>query len=427
MTKFDIVKNFLIILTILVATIGLSILSISTSQEIVAQNNKSFWEFRSIDTMKISRDESREHLENESFDQTIDTYIADIAGTGATHVAIGTPYDEEFIPILARWVKSAREHNLKVWFRGNFAGWEGWFEYDRIDRAAHQKKLEAFILSNPDLFEDGDVFSACPECENGGPGDPRQNGDVAGHRKFLIDEYRITQNAFRKIGKNVTSNYNSMNGDVARLVMDRKTTEALGGIVVVDHYVESPEQLSKDITGFAQSSGGKVILGEIGAPIPDIHGEFSEDEQKEWLEDTIQLLSQNENLAGLNYWVNVGGSTELWTEEGEAKSGVEVLKTAFSPYIVEGKVVDVDGDIIKDATLISNNTVIQGVQDGVFEFPSLHQDPEILVQADDYLPEKFTLSANSDNVIILHDRNPSLFDRIKRFIKEKFEVTLRKS
>ena len=30
----------------------------------------------------------------------------------------------------------------------------------------------------------------CNECENGGPGDPRHNGDVVGHRKFLIKEYK---------------------------------------------------------------------------------------------------------------------------------------------------------------------------------------------------------------------------------------------
>src|SRR3989344_5428418 len=56
-------------------------------------------------------------------------------------------------------------------------------------------------------FEEGDIFSSCTECENGGPGDPRRSGDVAGHRNFLTEEYKITNDAFRKIGKNVRSNF----------------------------------------------------------------------------------------------------------------------------------------------------------------------------------------------------------------------------
>ena len=81
------------------------------------------WQFQSIDTMKYSRDLSREKLHDPVFDLTITRQMADIARTGATHVAIATPYDEEFVPILTRWVKAAREQHLHIWFRGNVSGW----------------------------------------------------------------------------------------------------------------------------------------------------------------------------------------------------------------------------------------------------------------------------------------------------------------
>src|SRR5581483_10587790 len=142
---------------------------------------------------------------------------------------------------------AARHHNLHVWFRGNFSGWEGWFNYPSINRATHQEKIAGFITAHPDLFADGDIFTACPECENGGPGDPRQTGDVAGFRQFLIDEYRATQEAFASINKKVQSNYDSMNYDVAMLVMDKETTAALGGIVVIDHYIADPSGYRYDI------------------------------------------------------------------------------------------------------------------------------------------------------------------------------------
>lgn len=289
------------------------------------QMPKTSWNFQSIDTMKYSRDLSREKLTDPSFNQVIQKQMIQIKSTGATHVAIATPYDEEFYPILKRWVDAARANNLKVWFRGNFSGWEGWFGYSKISREEHMKKTIAFIENHKELFQDGDVFTACPECENGGPGDPRATGDISGHRRFLTDEYIATSREFEKIGKNVLSNYDSMNADVARAVMDTATTKKLGGIVVVDHYVNSPEKLQKDIIDIAHRSQGKVILGEFGAPIPDINGQMSEQEQYEWLQSALGLLKNTKELAGLNYWVSYGGSTELWNGNGTPREAVQAI------------------------------------------------------------------------------------------------------
>src|SRR3989344_8216148 len=127
--------------------------------EIISQKEKKHsWEVTSIDTMKYSRDVAREKLGDLSFDRVIEEQIKNIAGTGATHVAIGTPYDSEFLPYLKRWVNTARKYSLKVWFRGNWSGWEGWFEYSKITRAEHIKKTKEFISKHQDIFEDGDVF-----------------------------------------------------------------------------------------------------------------------------------------------------------------------------------------------------------------------------------------------------------------------------
>ncbi len=66
------------------------------------------WKFRSIDTVKYSRDLSREKINDINFDLVISKQVGDIAQTGASHIAIGTPYDEEFTPMLKRWVAAAR-------------------------------------------------------------------------------------------------------------------------------------------------------------------------------------------------------------------------------------------------------------------------------------------------------------------------------
>lgn len=290
-----------------------------------SDEQRQHWKFQAVDTMKHSRDLAREELHNSRFGEEVDRQIADIAATGATHVAIGTPYDDEFLPVIKLWSRSAREHGLKVWYRGNWSGWEGWFDYPRIDQETHIENTRQFILNNPNLFEDGDIFTSCPECENGPKLELGNNFAVAEYRKFLIKEYRVTKEAFGLINKDVTANYYSMNADVARKVMDKETTQALDGVVTIDHYVNAPEQLAEDIVEIAENSGGTIVLGELGAPIPDIHGPMNEEAQAEWLAESLRLISALPQVEGINYWVNLGGTTALWRTNKTPKPAVKVL------------------------------------------------------------------------------------------------------
>jgi len=325
--------------------------------------------------MKYSRDPARQILENPTkFDSVIEKQIANIASTGATHVAIATPYDEEFIPVLKMWVTSARKHNLKVWFRGNFSGWEGWFDYERIDRETHFAMTKKFIENNPDLFESGDLFVSCPECENGGPGDPRMNGDLVGHRTFLIKEYEMTKKAFENLGVSVALNYFSMNGDVAELVMDRETTNALDGVVTIDHYVKDPEKLIADIQRMHEKSGGMILLGEYGVPIPDIHGPMSNEEQALWIRKSLELLAQENAVIGINYWVNHGGSTRIWTERYEPLPAVSELAKVFKPNTFMGHVVRPSGRPIDTVFVITPYTQAVTTK-GSFQIPVLKDEP----------------------------------------------------
>jgi hypothetical protein len=324
----------LIIFLILLALIILLLIAGSRNPPatVTAPVSTGWWDVQSVDTMKYSRDYARQALTDSGFAATIDQQVSEIASVGATHVAVATPYDDEFLPVLRMWVVSARKYGLKVWFRGNWSGWEGWFNYPKISRTDHLNKTKQFILGHPDLFENGDIFTACPECENGGPGDPRFNTGVGDYRQFLIDEYEITRNAFVAIHKNVRSNFLSMNADVARLVMDRATTSRLGGIITIDHYVGNPAQYAADIESLITVSGGRVMLGEFGAPIPDITGDMSAGDQASWLHDTLNVLaSHRTDIVGVNYWVGVGGTTQIWDNQGNAAPAVSVLHTYYIP------------------------------------------------------------------------------------------------
>ena len=384
------------------------------------QDNKiqkaAFWPMQSIDTVKYSRDMAGQFLTDTSFDATIEDQVTRIAETGATHIALGTPYDQKFVPFLKRWVDISRKHGLKIWFRGNFSGWEKWFEFERIGREEHKKLLKEFIENNGDLFADGDIFTSCTECENGGPGDPRHNGDAEGHKQFLIDEYQIGKAAFRKVDKDVATNYFPMNYDVANLIMDQETTQALGGVVTIDHYVSSYEKMNNDINSLAQRSGGKIVVGEFGAPIPDLHGPMTEQEQSDWTENAFKLLAKNKNVIGVNYWTGFGGSTKLWNDDLTPRKVVEVVKNYFVPKSLNGVVKDQAGRPIAKAEILSADTSTLTDENGRFNLPYEGDTVKANVNALGYYSAGITNSKSGEAVVVtLKSRNENIIFKIQKF------------
>jgi len=378
-----------------------------------------YWQLQSIDTVKYSRDLAREKLTDESFEEVITLQVENIAKTGATHVAIGTPYDSEFIPFIKKWVTEARKNGLNVWFRGNFSGWEGWFGFESISRDEHTRSVEKFILDNPSLFEDGDIFTSCTECENGGPGDPRDTGDISGFRNFLIDEYQVAESAFKTIAKDVSTNYFSMNGDVAYLVMDKKTTENLDGVVVIDHYIYYPTEFTADIKRIKERSGGNVILGEFGAPIPDIHGEMTEYEQAIWLDGVLSELSKIEGLIGINYWTSFGGTTSIWRNDGSEKSGVDVLRGYYSPKMFQGKVINELGRPIKNALVLANSKIAKTDKAGIYTILIVPSTDKILINAQGYKENELSvIDLESTEDIVLEKTKDGIFFKIQKWLRK---------
>lgn len=432
-------KIILILIAIIFLTVSgvfaLSLKNISKADNkgsdfICEKPNKNFWKIQSIDTMKQSRDLAREKLFDESFNKEIDEQVLNISKVGATHIAIATPYDKEFLPFLKRWVKSARKNNLNVWFRGNWSGWEGWFDYPKnLTRKKHIEKTVSFIINNPDLFRDGDVFSPCPECENGYIGDPRQTKRVNEFRRFIIDEYNASKKAFSKINKNVIISF-PFNGDVAKLVMDKKTTNALGGYVTIDHYVKSTDKTVLDIRNLAKKSGGNIILGEFGAPIPDIHGDFSEKEQAKWIGDLMQKLSQVEGLSGVNYWVNIGGSTSIWNNDGTSKKAVSALQKSFRPILFYGKIVDEFGQPIIEADIAIENEKIKTNENGCFDMriiSNLNDKKNIVatINSEKFFDKNIIVreNKNGQNIVLIKKDKDWKFI-FKLWLKNKFNFYL---
>lgn len=395
--------------------------SLSSDPVYYGEPQRGLWEYQVIDTMKYSRDLARERLHDESFDATIETQVRHIAETGATHVAIATPYDEEFLPFLERWVKAARAHDLKVWFRGNLSGWEGWFGYPKVSESEHTERVRQFILNHPGLFQNGDLFTPCPECENGGSGDPRQTGNIDGFRRFIIESHFSAAAAFRSIGLLVDTRLFSMNGDVAKLIVDNETGIALGNVITVDHYVETPEQLEQDIRSLGKSGARKVFLGEFGAPIPDIHGSMTAAAQAAWLDQALGRLSRVPELIGLNYWLSVGGSTALWDEHGEAQPAVDVLKKYFQPNLLYGFITDELGRAVPSATVSIGRNTTKADSRGHYElryFESAEKD--MLITAKGFVSRTVALPGAETADFVLEPEHRSVPYLFLRFFRNHF-------
>jgi hypothetical protein len=373
-----------------------------------------WWPVQSVDTMKYSRDLARSKMLDNSFDTIIDGQVSQIAATGATHISIGTPYDTEFIPYMRRWVETAHRYNLKVWFRGNLSGWEKWFSYPSISPQEHTEGIVQFIKDNPDLFSNGDIFTSCPECENGGPGDPRSTGKVGEYREFLISEYRAVKEAFSQIGKKVNANYFSANADVAELVFDPDTASALDGIVVIDHYVNTPERLCADVVKIAQKSQARIVLGEFGAPIPDIHGSLSSQKQADWIDSSLKCLLDIPQLVGVNYWTGVGGSTALWDGNGNARLAVAVLKRYYSPDTLSGIVKNELDKPISLAVVSYHGRESTSSADGRFSLPFYSSDRALAVSATGFKNQFLSISDNTNSAeIILVKSRPGILFKLR--------------
>lgn len=288
------------------------------------------WQIKSVDTMKYSRDLAMAKKDDVNFESVIDVQMRNIHNMGANYVAIGTPYDSEFVPYMRKWIAAARRYELKIWFRGNFAGWEGWFGQQRnLSRDEHIAKTVEFIRNNPDIFANGDIFTPCPECENGGPGDPRFQTDVEGYREFMIAERDAVNKEFSTLGLRLFTNFNSTNFDVAQVVYDPATLAAMDNLIVVDHYVDQPADLATHASQLSKSTGAKIMLGEVGAPIANITGGMNEDEQAQWVEDALRSIAKERAIIGMNWWVNVGGETALFKDNNDPVKAKSVLEKYY--------------------------------------------------------------------------------------------------
>lgn len=427
MAKKKLVKLSFIIAVAAMAVISAGIVkSFSKNQKVfkaaTSETKTQLWEYQCIDTMKTSRDRARSWARRTDLKAHIKQEMNAIVNLGANCVAIDTPYDEEFLSYLKLWVESAREHNLKVWFRGNFSEWEGWFEYaGNLSPEAHLKMTNHFIVSNPDLFRDGDIFTPAPEAENG---NYFKNLNLDQYRTFLIDEHNTAKGAFEKINKQVKTNWLSMSGGQAMLSLDQKIIDALGKVVTIDHYVKNPEGLGEYIKHFNEKFGAQVVIGEWGAPIPDINGSMTKTQQSQFIRDLLwQMYKHKDAVSGINYWILYEGTTALYDKNFNPLPAVDVIKEYFNPSVIEGTITDELGNPLSDVEVKASDGIANANtnEQGVFNLVLPANTTELHMNKNGYgrFTKKYNLEQNKkyeENYIMINE-NPTLWQRLLRILK----------
>jgi len=294
-----------------------------------------YWSIRSVDTMKQSRDNARligQRLNNPEqriqMLSIINHEVRNIALLNSTHVAIGTPYNDEFLPVAQAYFLAAHNNGLNVWWRSNFSEFEkdssnpnqGWFGYQHNPNfmpipaqngqpaiPGQPGKIREFIQQNGHMFRKGDIFTPWPEAEN--TIDFYNNPLL--YQQLLLDDYAVTQ-PLRD--KGVLAGYFSMNGDVAKR-LDPGVVKQIGNVVVIDHYVRHPDEMGDEIDFLHQRyPGAQIVIGEFGAPIPDLNGYMNPQQQAKFVGQLLdQIKSRGSIIKGLNYWVDIQSSTQFET------------------------------------------------------------------------------------------------------------------
>ena len=164
------------------------------------------------------------------------------------------------------------------------------------------------------------------------------------------------------------------------------------------------------------------VLGEIGAPVPDIHGRFSPNEQAAWVEELMTKLARVPNLIGLNYWTSVGGTTELWMPDGTARQAVQTLTNFYDPHIVFGVVRDELGRPIVDATVSDGFVSTQTDWRGYFELLDRERDEFALAASAEGYTTKTLLAAPSNEqvIIVLSREEEDLWFRFLKLLSDTF-------
>lgn len=302
----------------------------SSPAEAFMQQTPHHWAVRSVDMQKETQDELR--------DPASEPYIKEIVKlaeeVNATHVAIGTPYDNPSDPQAAdtikftrQWADAAHNIGLNVWHRHMPVGFQGFYD-EKKGVKDYRPMITQYILDHPDFFRDGDIFAPFPEPQNGGvvgincqPTDVCQFGSVDEFNQEMQAYVEVCRQAFAKIGKKVRVGYYGFDGFVVaglgnpdwegKTFLSDETVRTLDDMITVDHYTDKgPQGYVKDYTTIHNIfPKDQIVIGELG-PASSLPDNASEAEVTKAFHDTLEALSKLDWIIAVNMYPFISGKPQ---------------------------------------------------------------------------------------------------------------------
>lgn len=285
--------------------------------------------FRSIDTMKLSRDNT-----NLTFGQ-IQSLVNQYQGFYLSHLTVDCFLRDVFHNDIDRenWVRATRNAGFKVWWRPAYG------ESPPNSPEGLSEFLMEFPLRRPDLFENGDIFDPLPE----GFPFPSSDGEqifgdtvpeiVANWNAWMPGFMKDMRAMFASIGKSDVTVLTSITNFSALNYVTPETYQAMG-YACIDHYpgiiTSTPDAVARssvsELTRLYNKAKVPVVVGEYGF-VRD--GDSNQVHQEEVLDGLFNALSKLDFLAGFNYWCGHGGEGYgSYCNLFESKSGAWVPRKA---------------------------------------------------------------------------------------------------
>ncbi len=281
----------------------------NTPAPVVPQNS---WEIKSVDAMK----ETKDAICGQKSLDFINTWLDKAVELGVNYVAISTPYDNpscgDALAYTKIWVSATRAHGLHVWHRHMPLAFEGIYSVAKNTSGASLGLIKNYIVSNPDLFQPGDIVTPIPEPQNGGiqgitncANSICQFSSAANFNQWLRDAMTTTNDALAQIGKSgqLKVGYFGFDGFVTwgdnnpdwHGILEDSTIAQMGNITI-DHYPELVhETMSQGLSELtAKYPHTPIVIGEWGT--------VTGGNTVQQVEDDMGAVKQDPNVIGFNYW-----------------------------------------------------------------------------------------------------------------------------
>lgn len=304
------------------------------------KDGNGLWKIRSLDVMKVSKD----NVASQYTSTQMSALIVALQPLNPTHIAQSVPYDDPAgfpggpytTAYAQRWSDAIHNAGFAVWHRQTWNAFEGIYSVTKsnaagpgtaagvlngTDTTSFLYQVYNYILTHPDQYAPGDIFTPLPEPDNGGINGVTTCFDSVCQfttanefRIWLRDAITVSNAAFEKLGLKgkIHVGYYGIsgftvfgNGGNPHGFLDDRTADAMT-VITMDDYPSPASDVSTSITRYEGIYGNfPLVIGEWGTL-----NETSTSTKAAAVDSVVGSYAAKTYVQGMNYWTSIGGTNE---------------------------------------------------------------------------------------------------------------------